>query len=104
MVFRSGFAVKQDFPLLDWALEDVRGNPRSAAVNLPQWARRGTLLEVDTDSRRVRLQVAFGLYLAGDLTSVVEYGIIDLNGYATARVAEILNQQDSQLVVDAAPS
>jgi hypothetical protein len=104
MAFRSGFAVKQDFPLLDWALEDGVGNPRAVAVNLPQWARRGALLEVDTDSRRVRLQIACGLYLAGDLTSFIEYGIVDLNDYATARVAEIVKEQDSELVLDAAPS
>jgi hypothetical protein len=104
MTFRTGFAVKQEFPLFDWGMVDAGGSRCVVNVDAPQWAYRGTRLQVDKDSLRVRLPVCAGIYLVSDLTESLSNNIVDLAKYGADRIQAIRKIQDAKLVADAAPA
>lgn len=103
MNYSTGFAVTEDFSLTNWRLENATGRPlRSTAGRTPQSAKRGTMLEVDTQRGRVRLPFGPGVYLATDLTPELKRTIVDLAEYATTVIAAIMKKHDADEVAKAA--
>ena len=99
MTYSTGFAVTADFSLTNWRLENAAGRPlQGAAGRTPPSAKRGTMLEVDTQRGRARLPFGPGVYLATDLTPDLKRTIVDLAEYATTVITAIMKKHDADEV------